>query len=159
MKLLALLSGAAAVSPVEKVIEMLNGMQQTGTEEKASEEALFKKIEQTEKQNILKLGLQIDRQSDLLERYTAQQLAGISAAEQLEAEVVEIDNEHGADIREQKEKNKLRDEQHAVFLTTRKDLEESVDALDRAVLTVKAKDRKIETLDREKHIDCAVLYT
>jgi hypothetical protein len=139
------LTGATAneVTPIQKVIEMMNGMLAKGKEEKHKEEVEFNTFKvwcdntrsETEKaiqdaaDKIVQLNADIDKANA-----DAENLAG--EIKVLEADVATAEDELAA-------ATKIREKENADYKAVHFDLSESVDALARAIEVLKSKDAKI----------------
>jgi len=141
---LAALAGAAQVTPVQKVIQLLNGMKERGKKEKHDEQVQFAAYKQfcddtsVEKQRAIKeANLAIEKLQADIQKYHAD-------ASRLGKEI----NKHDADIAtfegDSKAATTVRDIEHTDYTNTHKDYSESIDALGRAIQVLKTQnfDRK-----------------
>merc|ERR1719156_464609 len=132
------------VTPVQKVIQLLTGMQEKGKAEKQAEEVQFAAYKQfcddtaaEKKKSIAEAQEAIEILNADIQKYTAD-------AEQLAKEIAE----HEADIAtwtgDVKAATKVREIEKADYDATHKDYTESVDALQRAIAVLKKQshDRK-----------------
>jgi len=139
---------AVAVTPVQKVIQLMDGMLAKGKEEKHTEQVQFAVYKQfcddttVEKQRAI---LDADEKIDVLkadiEKYTA-------TAEKLTKEIAEHDEDISVWTGDEKAATKVREVERADYDAMHKDYSESVDALERAITVVKdhSHDRKQASL-------------
>jgi len=152
MKLLlpALVASAAgnAVTPVQKVIEMMNGMLEKGKKEKHEEQVQFAAYKQfcddtsvEKKRSITEANQQIDVLKADIEKYTA-------TASKLSKEIAEHEEDISVWNGDIKAATKVREIEKADYDTMHTDYSESVDALERAIAVLKkqAHDRKQASL-------------
>jgi hypothetical protein len=143
--LLALALGASArverahtrVTPVEKVVELMNGMLAKGKDEKHAEEVQFAEYKQwcddtsVEKTRaIAEANEEIEKLSADIEKYTAD-------AELLAKEITEHDEDIAAWTGDLKAAATVRQWEKASYDTTHKDYSESISALERAIEVLK----------------------
>eukprot|EP00929_Paragymnodinium_shiwhaense_P011206 TRINITY_DN1166_c0_g5_i2.p1 TRINITY_DN1166_c0_g5~~TRINITY_DN1166_c0_g5_i2.p1 ORF type:complete len:654 (-),score=277.61 TRINITY_DN1166_c0_g5_i2:104-2065(-) len=126
----------AAVTPVQKVIEMLNGMTAKGEKMKEAEAKTFAEYKEWVSDRSRELGFEIKTGKSNIEKLTA----FIDKADNEVAELADAIAELDADIArmegEKKEATDLRTEEHAEFLKVEQDYSESVDALQRAIQVI-----------------------
>jgi len=139
---------ASEVTPVQKVIQLMEGMLAKGKEEKHSEQVQFAAFKQfcddttVEKQRAI---VDADEKIDVLkadiEKYTA-------TAEKLTKEIAEHDEDISVWTGDEKAVTKVREVERADYDAMHKDYSESVDALERAITVVKdqSHDRKQASL-------------
>jgi len=134
---LAALAGASKVTPVQKVIQLLEGMATKGKAEKHDEQVQFAAYKQfcedtsvEKKRAIEEADEQIEVLKADIEKYTAD-------AAQLSKEIAE----HEADIAvwtgDSRAATKVREVEKADYDTTHADYTESIDALERAIAVLK----------------------
>jgi len=158
MKLLlpALLASvsADAVTPVQKVIEMMNGMLEKGKKEKHEEQVQFASYKQfcddttvEKKRAITEANDQIDVLKADIEKY-------IATASKLSKEIAEHEEDISVWNGDVKAATKVREIEKADYDTTHTDYSESVDALERAIAVLKkqAHDRKQASLIQLKKL-------
>eukprot|EP00397_Hematodinium_sp_SG-2012_P020086 GEMP01020674.1.p1 GENE.GEMP01020674.1~~GEMP01020674.1.p1 ORF type:complete len:658 (+),score=240.33 GEMP01020674.1:89-2062(+) len=138
------LASANTVTPVQKIVEMLTGMNENGKKEKQVEEVQFAAYDQwcgdttAERQRAIKEG------NERIERLNADVAKFAADAAALGRQIVG----HEADVAGwESDKNAAtqgRQKEHTDFLTTEQDYAESISALSRAidVLKSQARDRK-----------------
>jgi len=142
--LLALGASSTDVTPVQKVITLLNGMLEKGKQEKHSEQVQFASYKQfcddtsVEKTRSIKKAAQaIDMLTADISKYTADSM-------QLGKEVSGLDKDASVWEGDQKAATAVRQIEKTDYDATHKDYSESVDALQRAILVLKkqSSDRK-----------------
>ncbi|CAD7960233.1 unnamed protein product [Amoebophrya sp. A120] len=123
---------------VGKVVEMLSKMIADGEEGKAKEAAIFKSIEKSVAQTMTEVGIEIEHQKEMVEKYQACKEAGAAEASELAGEIEALQKENADNAAELAAKKASREEAQAAFVKEEKDLMESVDALTRAIQVIKA---------------------
>merc|ERR1719471_2679208 len=132
------------VTPVQKVIEMMNGMLEKGKKEKHDEQVQFAAYKQfcddttvEKKRAIDEANEQIDVLKADIEKYTA-------TAAKLSKEIAEHEEDISVWSGDVKAATKVREIEKADYDATHTDYSESVDALQRAIAVLKkqAHDRK-----------------
>merc|ERR1719471_229846 len=135
---------ADAVTPVQKVVEMMNGMLEKGKKEKHEEQVQFAAYKQfcddttvEKKRAIEEANEQIEVLKADIEKYTA-------TAAKLSKEIAEHEEDISVWNGDIKAATKVREIEKADYDTTHTDYSESVDALERAIAVLKkqAHDRK-----------------
>jgi hypothetical protein len=140
----ASLNSAAKVTPVQKVIELLNGMLEKGKTEKHSEQVQFAAFKQFCDDTTVEKKRAIQEANEMIEVLKADIQKYAADAARLTKEIAE----HEADIAvwtgDMKAATKVREIEKADYDATHKDYSESVDALERAIAVLKkqAYDRK-----------------
>jgi len=122
----------AGVTPVQKVIKLLQDMQATSTQEKKDEEVAFASFKtwcdhttKTKQESIAKA-------EALMEQYEAEIQAAESDVAMLTEAMADLDAEMDGYKKDMKAATEVRDKEHADYQTTHKDYTESVDAVSRA---------------------------
>jgi len=141
MQFIALLTLAAAVNvqvtPVQKVIQLLQGMAEKGKEEKHAEQVQFAAYKQfcddttVEKQRAIK-----ENTAKMEQLVAAIQKAEADAAT-LAKEIAQLDEDISVWEGDKKAATEVREMENADYLSTHKDYSESVDALERAIVNLK----------------------
>jgi septal ring factor EnvC (AmiA/AmiB activator) len=141
MKVCMLLVLAAAsqvrVTPVQKVIQLLQDMTEKGKKEKHEEQVQFAAYKQfcddttTEKQRAIK------EANAQIEQLTASIQKAQADAATLSKEIAKLDEDISVAEGNKKAATEVRERENADYLTTHKDYSESVDALERAVVMLK----------------------
>merc|ERR1719450_1642475 len=135
----ALLTVAAAteVTPVQKVIQLLQGMAEKGKKEKHEEQVQFAAYKQfcddttTEKQRAIK-----EANAKMEQLSAAIQKAEADAAT-LSKEIAGLDEDISVWEGDKKASTEVREMENADYMATHKDYSESVDALERAIAVLK----------------------
>lgn len=151
---LAVVAHGSAITPVQKVIEMMNGMLEKGKKEKHEEQVQFAAYKQfcddttvEKKRAIEEANEQIDVLKADIEKYTA-------TAAKLTKEIAEHDEDISVWQGDIKAATKVREIEKADYDATHTDYSESVDALERAIAVLKkqAHDRKQASLIQLKNL-------
>jgi len=135
----ATLVGSISVTPVQKVIEMLQGMKTKGQAEKDSEEVQFAKYQQfcedtsRLKQTAVKDGT---RHIDSLQATIAKAVAD---SNRLSKEVAHHDKEIALFASDKDAAHKIREKENTDFKSMDLEYEESIDAIERAIEVLKSK--------------------
>jgi len=136
------------VTPVQKVLEMMNGMLEKGKKEKHEEQVQFAAYKQfcddtkvEKKRAIEEANQKIEVLKADIEQYTA-------TAEKLSKEIAELDEDISVWEGDVKAATKVREIEKADYDATHADYSESVDALERAIAVLKKQqhDRKQASL-------------
>jgi len=141
LALLALLAVASAneasVTPVQKVIQLLNGMLEKGKKEKHDEQVQFAAYKQfcddttVEKQRAIK---EAEQKIEMLKADIQKNEADAAA---LAKEIAQHDEDIAVWEGDQKAATKVREIENADYVATHKDYSESIDALERAIVILK----------------------
>jgi prefoldin subunit 5 len=130
-------ASAASVTPVQKVIQLLEGMAAKGKDEKQAEAVQYASYKQfcddtgvEKKRLITEATEQIDRLNADIEKYTAH-------AAKLTSEIAAHDEDISVWTGDTKAATKVRDIEKADYTTTHQDYSESIDALGRAIAVLK----------------------
>jgi len=151
LSVLCVVSGyveAEKVTPVQKVIQLLNGMLENAKKEKHEEAVMFASFKQFCDDTTRDTSENIAAGNDSIKKLNADILKFDADAQRLGREI----ENHQADIarwtRDIANAQTVRDKEHEDYLATHKDYSESVDALGRAVQVMKnqSHDRKQEAL-------------
>jgi len=150
----AVVATGSAITPVQKVIEMMNGMLEKGKKEKHEEQVQFAAYKQfcddttvEKKRAIEEANEQIEVLKADIEKYTA-------TAAKLTKEIAEHDEDISVWEGDIKAATKVREIEKADYDATHTDYSESVDALERAIAVLKkqAHDRKQASLIQLKKL-------
>jgi len=148
LALSALFLGAAAteskVTPVQKVIQLLNGMLEKGKLEKHSEQVQFAAFKQFCDDTSVEKQRAIEEANEQIEMLKADIQKYTSDAARLTEEIAGHDEDISVWTGDTKAATKVRDIENADYTAMHKDYSESVDALQRAIAVLKkqAYDRK-----------------
>merc|ERR1719337_473514 len=138
----------SAVTPVQKVIQLMNGMLEKGKKEKHDEQVQFAAYKQfcddttvEKKRAIAEANEMIDKLKADIQKYTAD-------AAKLTKEIAELDEDISIWKGDINAATKVREIEKTDYDATHKDYSESVDALQRAIAVLKkqAHDRKQASL-------------
>jgi len=131
---------ANAITPVQKVIEMMNGMLEQGKKEKNEEQVQFAAYKQfcddtsvEKKRSIAEAEETIEVLKADIEKYTADAAA-------LTEKIAKLDEDISVWEGDVKAATKVREIEKADYDTTHKDYSESIDALERAIGVLKKQD-------------------
>jgi len=128
---------ASAVTPVQKVIQLLNGMVEKGKKEKADEQKQFAAFKQFCDDTTVEKQRSIKEANEMIEILMADIQKYESDAAQLAKEIAKHDEDISVWEGDFKASSKVRDIEHADYVATHKDYSESIDALDEGIATLK----------------------
>jgi len=131
---------SSKVTPVQKVLEMMNSMHAKGVEMKESEEKVYAEYREWVDDQTKEHNFQIETAKSDIEKLTAFIVKSDSDVEQLPAGIQELDNEIQRLSTEKKESTDVRTKEHAEYLEIQADYSESVDALGRAIQVMSSQD-------------------
>jgi len=136
---LTTLCQASSVTPVQKVLTMMNEMKSKGEkmmEEEAKTYATYKEwVSDTSKQ----LGFEIETGKSTIEKLLAAIAKADSDVSELGSAITKLEGEQGDTEGELQAATDMRATQHEEYLTLSTDYSESVDALERAIQTMQSK--------------------
>jgi len=137
-----LISGCVAtdVTPLQKVLSMMDDMLKKGGDEKHKEEVAFNTFKVWCDQTRSETEKAIKDGADSIVQLTADIEKAIADAENLAEEIKVLDKDRNTAEDEDKAATKIRSKENADYKAEHADLSESVDALDRAIATLKNKD-------------------
>jgi len=121
------------VTPVQKVIQLLQGMLEKGKKEKHEEQVQFAAFKQFCTDTIAEKTQAIKEANDLIGVLKADIAKYAADAEKLTLEIKEHEEEIATATAEVKAATKVRDTERAEYEVTHKDYSESIDALERAI--------------------------
>merc|ERR1719478_1622471 len=143
---LALARGAAAtdVTPVQKVIQLLNGMLEKGKKEKHNEQVQFAAYKQFCDDTGVEKKRSIEQAAEQIDMLKADIAKAVADSAQLGKEIAGLDEDVSIWQGDMKAATKVRQIEKTDYDATHKDYSESVDALQRAIAVLKkqAHDRK-----------------
>jgi len=131
------------VTPIQKVISMMNGMLQKGKEEKHKEEVAFNTFKVWCDQTRSETQKSIQDAADMIVQLNADIDKANADAENLKGEIKELDAAIAVAEDELAAAKAIRKKELADYKATHLDLSESVDALGRAVQVLSSKDVKV----------------
>merc|ERR1719287_116342 len=134
---LALLTGASAVTPVQKVIQLMEGMMTKGKEEKHAEQVQFAAYKQFCDDITVEKTRAIKEAEETIEILKADIQEYTATAAQLTKEIAAHDEDISVWTGDMKAATKVREMEKADYDAMHKDYSESVDALTRAIAVLK----------------------
>jgi len=136
--------GTAKVTPVEKVIQLLQGMVEKSKKEKNEEAAQYNSYKQWCDETTVEKTRRIKEANDLIETLTADIQKYEADAQMLTKEIAVHDEDISTWQNDIKSATNVREIEKADYDATHQDYTESIDALGRAIKVIKdsAKDRK-----------------
>jgi len=143
-----------AVTPVQKVIEMMNGMLEKGKKEKHEEQVQFAAYKQFCDDTTVEKKRAIDEANEQIEVLKADIEKYTATAAKLTKEIAEHDEDISVWEGDIKAATKVREIEKADYDATHTDYSESIDALERAIAVLKkqAHDRKQASLIQLKKL-------
>jgi hypothetical protein len=137
------LSLASEVTPVQKVVQLLENMLAKGKEQKHEEQVQFAAFKQFCDDTTVEKKRAVEEATQQIEMLKANIAKNTADAEQLATEIAEHDADIAAWSGDKKAATKVRQLEKADYDALHKDYSESVDALQRAIVVLKkqAKDR------------------
>jgi uncharacterized protein YoxC len=140
LTVLALAGVTNAVTPIEKVISMMNEMVTKGTAAKQEEEVKFSTFNQWCQNSIGSKQRAIDKQTDTIQNLNAEIEKCKSDIRQFTDRIEELDEDVGRWKKDQKAATAVREREAADFKATVTDYVESLDALGGAIAVLKKQD-------------------
>jgi DNA repair exonuclease SbcCD ATPase subunit len=125
------------VTPVQKVLELLQGMKQKGIAEMKAEEVTFSAYSQwCDNQDRIKKK-EIAEADEKIEKLNAEIAKATADIEALTARILELDEDIGRWNKDKTSASTIREKEKADFTATLQDYSESLDALERAINVLK----------------------
>merc|ERR1719272_1767432 len=135
--LLAAPVAAEKVTPVQKVLELMNGMLEKGKAEKDDEEVKFSAYSQwCDNQDRIKKK-EIAEANEKIEKLNAEIQKATADIDELTARIQELDTDIGRWKKDQTSATTIREMEKTDFTATLQDYSESIDALERAINVIK----------------------
>lgn len=131
------------VTPIQKVIDMMNGMVAKGKDEKHKEEVAFNTFKTWCDNTVAETEKAIKDAADAIVQLNADIDKANADAENLKGEIAELEASINTAEDELRAATAVRAKENADYKATHLDLTESVDALARAIEVLKSKDVKI----------------
>jgi len=150
-------AGRVKVTPVQKVIQMLQGMVEKSKKEKHEEEAQYAQYNQFCADTSETKARSIEEATQMIEKLNADIEKYGSDAEALAAEIATHEEDIAVWTGDNEAATKVRDIEHADYVAEHKDYEESLDALGRAIDFLKAKSKDIPQAASEGGTDAELL--
>jgi len=135
---LAMARQQAAVTPVQKVIQLLNGMVEKGKKEKHEEQVQFAAYKQFCDDTTVEKQRAIKEANEMIEMLQADIEKYEADAARLAKEIAKHDEDISTWEGDFKAATKVREIENADYIATHKDYTESIDALDEGISTLKA---------------------
>jgi len=136
---LAALAQGTAVTPVQKVLTMMNEMKTKGEKMMAEEASTYASYKEWVSDTSRELGFAIKTSNSDIEKFLAAAAKADSDVSELGSAISKLDGELGATEGEKAEATSIRKGQHADFVKISTDYSESVDALERAIQTMQSR--------------------
>merc|ERR1719343_729618 len=133
---LATFCEASSVTPVQKVITMMNEMKTKGEKMMAEEAKTYATYKEWVSDQSKQLGFEIEAGKSSIEKLLAAIAKADSDVKELGAAITKLEGEQGDTEGELKAATDMRATQHEEYLTLSTDYSESVDALERAIQTM-----------------------
>jgi len=128
---------ASTVTPVQKVIQLLNGMVEKGKKEKHEEQVQFAAYKQFCDDTTVEKQRAIKEANEMIEILEADIQKYEADAAQLAKEIAKHDEDISTWEGDFKAASKVREIEHTDYVATHKDYTESIDALDEGIATLK----------------------
>merc|ERR1719327_452505 len=125
------------VTPVQKVIQLLQGMAEKGKKEKHEEQVQFAAYKQFCNDTTVEKQRAIKEANAMMEQLSASIAKAEADAATLAKEIAQLDEDISVWEGDKKAATEVREMENADYLATHKDYSESVDALERAISTLK----------------------
>jgi len=130
-------ANGATVTPVQKVIQLLNGMVEKGKKEKHEEQVQFAAYKQFCDDTTVEKQRAIKEANEMIEILQADIQKYEADAAQLAKEIAKHDEDISTWEGDFKAASKVREIEHTDYVATHKDYTESIDALDEGIATLK----------------------
>merc|ERR1719281_2235218 len=153
--LLAVVSGAsgsgqqARVTPVQKVIQMLNDMMAKGKAEMEDEQVRFATFTQFCKSTTTEKNQAIETTTAEIDDLTADIASYGEEIMTKEKEIAQHDDDIGAWTKEKEEATYAREKEHADFVVEHQDYTESIDSVERAIESIEAGDKDVALVQQK----------
>merc|ERR1719174_1011563 len=151
--LLAASAGASAVdqkvTPVQKVIQMLNDMMAKGKAEMEDEQVRFATFTQFCKSTTTEKNQAIETTTAEIDDLTADIASYGEEIMTKEKEIAQHDDDIGAWTKEKEEASYAREKEHADFVVEHQDYTESIDSVERAIESVEAGNKDVTLLQQK----------
>mmetsp|Transcript_85194 Transcript_85194/g.227749 ORF Transcript_85194/g.227749 Transcript_85194/m.227749 type:complete len:683 (-) Transcript_85194:28-2076(-) len=134
---LTCVASASTVTPTQKVIQLLQGMMAKGKEEKQAEEVRFSKFKQWCENTDSEKSKAIAKEKATIEELDAEIGVLNADVESLAKEIASLDKDVDTYKTDIKAATEVRGQERSDYSATHQDYSESLDALDRAIQTLK----------------------
>merc|ERR1719420_2072857 len=139
----------AQVTPVQKVIQMLNDMMAKGKAEKEDEQVRFATFTQFCKSTTTEKNQAIETTSAEIDDLTADIASYGEDIMTKEKEIAQHDDDIGAWTKEKEEAAYAREKEHADFVVEHQDYTESIDSVERAIESIEAGNKDVTLLQQK----------
>merc|ERR1719182_1309670 len=139
----------AKVTPVQKVIQMLNDMMAKGKAEKEDEQVRFATFTQFCKSTTTEKSQAIETTSAEIDDLTADIASYGEEIMTKEKEIAQHDDDIGAWTKEKEEATYAREKEHADFVVEHQDYTESIDSVERAIESVEAGNKDVALVQQK----------
>jgi hypothetical protein len=139
----------AQVTPVQKVIQMLNDMMAKGKAEKEDEQVRFATFTQFCKSTTTEKNQAIETTSAEIDDLTADIASYGEEIMTKEKEIAQHDDDIGAWTKEKEEATYAREKEHADFVVEHQDYTASIDSVERAIETVESGNKDVSLLQQK----------
>jgi DNA repair exonuclease SbcCD ATPase subunit len=143
---LLLLVGATAVTPVQKVIQLLSGMLEKGKQEKQEEQVQFAAYKQFCDDTTIEKQRAIKEANSLMEQLAASIQKAEADAATLAKEIAQLDEDISVWQGDLKASTEVREIENTDYMGAHKEYQESIEALDKAIITLKKQMKDIPQL-------------
>jgi prefoldin subunit 5 len=143
---LLLLVGATAVTPVQKVIQLLQGMLEKGKQEKQEEQVQFAAYKQFCDDTTIEKQRAIKGANSLIEQLGASIQKAEADAATLAKEIAQLDEDISVWQGDLKAATEVREIENTDYMGTHKEYQESIEALDKAIITLKRQMKDVPQL-------------
>lgn len=131
------------VTPIQKVVELLDGMVAKGMKEKHEEETAFAKFHEWCDNTRATTTKSIEEGKVQIEQLSADIAMAEADAEELAQDIQQLEDAIAKAESERKEAKAVREKEHADYSATHTDLSESIDAIERAIQVLKAREADV----------------
>lgn len=131
------------VTPIQKVVELLDGMVAKGMKEKHEEETAFAKFHEWCDNTRATTTKSIEEGKAQIEQLSADIAMAEADAEELAQDIQQLEDAIAKAESERKEAKAVREKEHADYSATHTDLSESIDAIERAIQVLKAREADV----------------
>merc|ERR1719364_510764 len=139
----------AKVTPVQKVIQMLNDMMAKGKAEKEDEQGRFATFTQFCKSTTTEKNQAIETTTAEIDDLTADIASYGEEIMTKEKEIAQHDDDIGAWTKEKEEATYAREKEHADFVVEHQDYTESIDSVERAIESIEAGNKDVTLLQQK----------
>jgi histone H3/H4 len=143
---LLLLVGATAVTPVQKVVQLLQGMLEKGKQEKQEEQVQFAAYKQFCDDTTIEKQRAIKEANSLIEQLGASIQKAEADAATLAKEIAQLDEDISVWQGDLKASTEVREMENADYMGTHKEYQESIESLEKAIITLKKQMKDIPQL-------------